>query len=169
MNDAFKRLFSNPWSELFARWVLGLVFLGACFHKIANPAQFAKIIYGYQLVPEIAINLTAIILPFLELYAGAALILGIYPKSAALLVNLMLLGFSVLITINLIRGHEFDCGCFTMSDTQSTSAAMTLLIRDVGCLIVGCFVMTFRGELKWNVLKRFAQERLVQPAGEVPP
>lgn len=149
MNDHLRRFFSNPHVELIGRWLLGLVFLSACVHKIIGPAQFAKIIYGYQLVPKDAINLIAIILPFLEAYAGMALILGIFPKSAAWIINAMLLAFIAAIAFNLLRGHEFDCGCFSMSGTKGSSAAAALLVRDVFCLMAGIYIMRFRGSRKW--------------------
>jgi uncharacterized membrane protein YphA (DoxX/SURF4 family) len=148
LNDSFTHFFSSPRAELIGRWLLGIVFLTACFHKILNPAQFAKILYGYQLVPNDVINLTAIVLPFLEGYAGLALMLGIYPKSAALLINTMLIAFIVAISINLLRGHEFDCGCFSIRNTQGPSAAVTLLVRDVICLMGGIYIMAFRGTRK---------------------
>ena len=94
-------------------------------------------------------------MPFLELFAGLALLVGYYPKPAALLINLMLFVFIVAISVNLMRGHEFDCGCFSMSDTRGHSAAAMLLVRDIACLIMGGYVMGFRGRLKWCVGNKF--------------
>lgn len=153
MNNHLKAFFSNPWVELACRWSLGLLFIAASYHKMTHPAQFAKIIYGYQLVPEIAINLIAIILPFLEFFSGAALIIGIYPRSAALIISAMLLTFIVAISINLLRGHVFDCGCFSLGDTNTPAAAGTLLLRDLVCLAAGVYVLGFRDTRKWSVLK----------------
>ncbi|MBW1828888.1 MAG: DoxX family membrane protein [Deltaproteobacteria bacterium] len=79
---------------MIVRWLLGALFLVACYQKIIEPAHFAKIIYGYYLFPDAAINLIAIILPYVELFSGMALILGIYPRSAALIINAMLLALS---------------------------------------------------------------------------
>ncbi|MFH0726632.1 MAG: MauE/DoxX family redox-associated membrane protein [Pseudomonadota bacterium] len=149
MNNHLKAFFSNPWVELICRWSLGVMFIVASFHKMINPAQFAKIIYGYQLVPGIAINLIAIILPFLELFSGAALVAGIFPRSAATIINVMMLTFIVAISINLLRGHAFDCGCFSMRDTNHPSAAASLLVRDLVCLVAGGYVMMFRGNPKF--------------------
>ncbi len=98
--------------ELASRWILGLTFIYASYNKILLPADFAKIIYGYDLFPHALINLVAIILPFLELVAALALIIGVYPRSAVSIVNALLVAFIILLSVNLIRGHEFDCGCF---------------------------------------------------------
>jgi hypothetical protein len=144
-----KHLFQNNWFELIARWLLGAVFVVACYHKIVQPAHFAKIIYGYYLFPDAAINLIAIILPYVELYAGMALILGIYPRSAALVINAMLFAFIVAISINLIRGHEFDCGCFSFGASGKAPSAVHLLIRDILCFLFGLQVLFYRNSRKF--------------------
>ena len=130
MNEQLHRIFRNSWLELAARWILGLIFIYASYHKILFPADFAKIIYGYDLFPHGLINLIAIFLPFLELTAALALISGIYPRSAVLIVNGLLAAFIILLSVNLIRGHEFDCGCFAAQNSGATSATEITLIRD---------------------------------------
>ena len=127
-----------------ARWFLGATFIYASYSKILAPAVFAKIIYGYDLFPAMFINLLAIILPFVELIAGLALIIGFYPRSATLIINAMLLAFIISLSINVIRGHEFDCGCFAIgADSQSTFSG-PLLIRDFIYFALGSFVLFYR-------------------------
>ena len=138
-----KRLFDNSRIELAARWILGITFIYASFHKIIAPADFAKILYGYDLFPGVLINLIAIVLPFVELFSGLALILGIYPRSAALIVNGMLLGFIIALSINLVRGHEFDCGCFWPGQTGYTSSVELLLVRDIIYFVMGLQVFLY--------------------------
>lgn len=53
----------HAWLALPARLYLGLVFLLACLHKIADPASFAIDVATYQLLPLPFINLLALILP----------------------------------------------------------------------------------------------------------
>ena len=79
LNKSIRTLFGNHWIELAVRWILGVIFVYASYNKILAPAAFAKIIYGYDLFPAVFINLIAIIVPFLELFAGLALIIGVYP------------------------------------------------------------------------------------------
>ena len=81
------------------RLVLGLTFVWASWHKILVPGEFARIIYGYGVFPGPSINLLAIGLPYVELLAGLCLIFGIYKRPALILINAMLLGFSLLLTI----------------------------------------------------------------------
>lgn len=141
--DNTKKLLNNSWLEFGVRWFIGLIFLYACYHKILAPAHFAKIIYGYYLFPGFSINLIAIVLPFIELIAGLAMILGIYPRSAVLIINGMLLLFIVALSINLIRGIQFDCGCFSFGEAGYTYSAWQLLIRDVVFFVGGLQVLFF--------------------------
>ncbi|MBU0969730.1 MAG: DoxX family membrane protein [Proteobacteria bacterium] len=128
------------WVQLILRIVLGATFIWASVDKILNPAQFAKIIYGYGVFPEISINVIAIFLPYLECLTGFCLITGIFPKSSLAIINGLLVGFILLIGFNLLRGHTFDCGCFSVSDTQTAGSAWSLLIRDVLLLAAGIYL-----------------------------
>lgn len=130
------------------RWFLGITFVYASYHKIIEPAVFAKIIYGYGLFPESSINLAAIFLPFIELICGYALIFGVYPRSAALIVNGMLFAFIIALSVNLIRGHEFDCGCFSFGEAGHVSPASQLLIRDIIYFALGLQIFFFHGRRK---------------------
>ena len=143
MNNRLKSIIADSRIELALRWILGLIFIYASFHKIASPAEFAKIIYGYDLFPAVSINLIAIITPFLELVIGLALILGFYPRSAALIINAMLMVFIAVLSINLIRGHEFDCGCFSAANANSKTSAGFSLFLDFLLLAMGLQVYFF--------------------------
>ncbi len=143
----------NGWFELAARWVLGAAFIYASYHKIMEPAQFAKVIYGYYLFPAFTINFIAIVLPFIELFCGLALVLGIYPRSAALVINFLLIAFIVALSINLIRGQEFDCGCFSFSERGYTYSVRETLIRDIVFFGFGLLVIFFSRHRKWCALQ----------------
>ena len=122
LNNHLRNFFNNSWVEIALRWILGITFIYASYYKIMSPLDFAKIVYGYNLFPEVFINLIAITLPFVELISGLALLLGIYPRSAALIINGLLLAFIFMLTINIVRGYEFDCGCFSTKKGRETSA-----------------------------------------------
>ena len=142
LNHNPRYLFNNGWIEILFRWVLGATFIYASYYKIMSPMDFAKVIYGYNLFPEFLINLIAIILPFVELISGLSLVLGIYPRSAALIINGLLLAFIFILSVNIIRGHEFDCGCFSANKTGSP---ILMVARDVFYLILGLQVFLFNG------------------------
>ena len=140
---------NNGWLDLVLRWLLGGLFVLASAHKIMDPAAFAKIIYGYDLFPAVAINLIAIILPYIELTAGLALIVGVYPRAAAVILSGLLFLFILAISINAWRGHVFDCGCFSSGEAalwQDTPGWM--LGRNGLLLLMGWSITAFRGQRK---------------------
>lgn len=136
----------NRWIILSIRWILGFTFIAASIHKIADPAMFAKTIYGYDLFPHITINFIAIVLPFIELLTGLFLVLNIYSKSAATLAGIMLVAFILAISINMARGHEFDCGCFSFGSEDSSTGTKSLLIRDIFLLVLCIFLLRYKGK-----------------------
>jgi putative oxidoreductase len=154
LNNLLQYIVNNSWIELAVRWILGLTFIYASFHKIIAPAEFAKIVYGYDLFPAVFINLIAIIIPFLELVAGLALVIGLYPRSAAIIVNALLMAYIIVLTINLIRGHEFDCGCFASGQSGRIDSPVLMLVRDSIYFILGMPVILFRGIRKMCLFSR---------------
>ncbi len=106
-----------------------------------DPPAFAHMIYNYKLAPGWAINALAITLPWVELLAGLALILGTWKRDAAALIGLMLLAFIAAVGVNLARGHAIDCGCFDVRDAGKTEAQRLadmrwVIARDAGMLLL---------------------------------
>jgi uncharacterized membrane protein YphA (DoxX/SURF4 family) len=126
------------WKSLsfWARLTLGTVFVLASLDKIAYPAAFARIIHNYQILPDPLINLTAIILPWLELIIGLCLICGLWLSGAVAIANLLLAAFFGALLFNIARGLDVECGCFT---TQLTGKPTMVwyLVRDGGFLLLG--------------------------------
>lgn len=120
--------------------ILGLTFIWASYSKIEDPGAFAKVIYGYGVFPSISINLIAIVLPFIELVAGLSILMRLFPRSAVFIINTLLGLFILLISFNLLRGHQFDCGCFSVAGQGGISSAISLLIRDILLLAAGIYV-----------------------------
>ena len=90
-------------------------------------------------LPEIGINLFAIILPWIELICGILLVIGLYRRGSILLLNMLLITFFVAITINLFRGSEIGCGCFSQSNSEDKISILYLL-RDLAMIGVGFYV-----------------------------
>ena len=153
LNDKLKTLFYSTWIEWFIRWLFGITFLYSSYHKIVEPAHFAKIIYGYYLFPEFIINFIAIILPYLELTSAIALIFGIYPRSAILILESMLFAFIVVLSINYIRGLDFDCGCFSFGERGYGYSVLQALLRDIIYFILGLQSLFFAKQRKWCILQ----------------
>ncbi|MCP3944775.1 MAG: DoxX family membrane protein [Desulfobacteraceae bacterium] len=140
MKDNYLKLKGYILVNWIIRLVLGMTFIFASWHKIVNPGEFAKILYGYGVFPGISINFIAIFLPYIELFAGICLVSGILPRPSLLVINGLLTGFIILITFNLLRGHTFDCGCFSISKNPGNSSVWMLLIRDCLMLWAGVYL-----------------------------
>jgi uncharacterized membrane protein YphA (DoxX/SURF4 family) len=112
---------------LIFRLIVGGVFIWAGISKIADPLSFAQNVRNYQLVGPALSFLTAIFLPWVELIAGMWIIIGIYPRSSALLISCLLMFFILLVLITMARGLDVDCGCF---GTFSRRADWQLIAED---------------------------------------
>ena len=141
--------FENSFIELVLRWFIGGLFIYASFHKIVHPEIFAKIVYGYDLFPHFLINLIAILVPYVELIAGLCLLAGVFPRGASVIINGLLILFILFISFNLFRGHEFDCGCFSVNEQKMHSPSSALLVRDVIYLAIAIYVFWFNGKRKF--------------------
>jgi hypothetical protein len=120
---------------------LGAIFVAAALPKIVDPPSFAQMIYNYRIVPGFALNATALVMPWAELLAGVALILGVWRRSAAAILGAMLVVFIIAIGINLGRGHAVNCGCFDVSGATKDRAALLsemrwVVVRDIGMLLM---------------------------------
>ena len=131
------------WLAVPLRWYLGVLFVGACLHKIAAPASFALDIATYDILPLNAINLVAIGLPWIELISGVMLIAGWRVRSASLVIASMMLVFLVALCIALSRGLDMSCGCFASQGAEDDPISRMTVLRDLVWLGLGVFVFTF--------------------------
>lgn len=148
MTNSIKRVLGGRRVEFIARWLLGATFIYASYHKILAPAEFAKLVYGYNLFPGGLINIIAIVLPFIELIAGLSLVLGFYPRSAAMIIMAMLILFILILSINIARGYENDCGCFSVNKLYHTESPWITIARDVVLFLLGAYVVQFKKDRK---------------------
>ncbi len=130
--------------------MLGIIFIYASKDKILNPSEFAIVLYGYSLFPLFSINIIAIVFPFIELVTGLSLVFGIYSKPALIILNCCISFFIIIISFNILRGHEFNCGCFAVGDTGTVSAAGQLLIRNFILLGIGLYLLFDRLSFSYN-------------------
>lgn len=96
------------------RVVVGMLFILASYPKIINPVHFSAVVSEYQLLPENIVPIVAVILPWLEFFCGAMLILNVYAQSNALILMVVLIIFTAGVTNNVLRGIVHDCGCFEL-------------------------------------------------------
>lgn len=127
------------WSILWphaARLLVGGIFIYAGYVKIIDVPGFAKNINNYQMLPDLAVNAAAIILPWLEVFTGAALIF--WPRlrrAAAAWIFLMLVVFTVAVAIALLRGLDISCGCMS-TDPSAAKIGWRKVAENIGLLIL---------------------------------
>ncbi|UCF82548.1 MAG: DoxX family membrane protein [Desulfobacteraceae bacterium] len=132
-----------------ARLILGVVFIFASIDKIAHPEAFAKAVYNYQILPDFLINLTAIIIPWLELILGLFLIIGLFREGSVCIVTVLLVVFLGVMVFNLARGLDIHCGCFTTSTDGTNNTPMAWYVFRDGLFLPLAFYLfyrTFRGK-----------------------
>jgi uncharacterized membrane protein YphA (DoxX/SURF4 family) len=132
--------FMHRFLRIGARIVLGGVFLYAGFDKVLHPAAFAEAVFNYQILPDFLVNLTAVILPWLELTLGVLLISGIWIPGSAVLGTLLLAIFMGAMVFNLARGLDIDCGCFSLSASGGRLTLRTIL-RDAVFLLPAVYLL----------------------------
>jgi uncharacterized membrane protein YphA (DoxX/SURF4 family) len=106
MNDNLRR----AWAVLFARLVLGLIFFMAGFWKVfqLGPLEHARkyfLPFADTFLPVWSLWLVGTVIPFVELLAGALLIVGLRTRDA-----LISLGFVLVIVTfgHLLRDPLYD-------------------------------------------------------------
>ncbi|MBC8432906.1 MAG: DoxX family membrane protein [Desulfobacterales bacterium] len=134
---------TKPWHlhrifALLARLILGGIFIYASFDKILHPAAFAEAVYNYQVLPDGFINLTAIVLPWLELVLGSFLIIGFWLPGTVVMSNLLLMTFTGALLFNMARGLDIGCGCF--STTTESAINLWTVLRDTSFLIPAAYL-----------------------------
>ncbi len=132
--------FGNPYFLFGIRVILGFIFIFAAIEKIAQPEEFAKAILNYRLLAVPAVNIFAIILPWVELLAGLFILLGLLVRGSSFLLTFLLSLFGLAIAISLVRGLDISCGCFGTSDVRKVG--WTTLGEDI-LMLVGSLLLYY--------------------------
>jgi len=120
--DALYRLLSDRRTIRACQVVIGAIFATASLSKIGDIPAFAQQVHNFRLAPVWSENLIAMTLPWVELVAALALTLGIRPRSGALVVAVLMAGFTLGVGLAMIRGLDFECGCFGTGDHTKVGA-----------------------------------------------
>ncbi len=124
----------NRTALLVFRIVLGGLFVYAGAVKVLEPLGFAQDIRNYDLVGQSLAFMAAIILPWLEILAGAFLVAGVWKRGASLVISGLLVFFIALTAVTMIRGLDVDCGCFGAIDRK---AGFSVILEDLAMLYLG--------------------------------
>jgi uncharacterized membrane protein YphA (DoxX/SURF4 family) len=129
--------------------IVGLIFIYASVEKILYPAYFAVSIQNYQLIPDYFTNIVAVLLPWLELYCGLSILIGLWHQAGAAIVSLLNIVFIIALTSAVFRGLDIDCGCYG----TGSSANVSRIIEDL-------FLLAFSLQITLFPQSKFALESL---------
>ncbi len=119
--------------------VFGGVFVYAGAVKAWQPMVFLDDIRSFEMLPDPFAALVAMFLPWLEIFAGLAVITGCLRRGGVLVLNVSLVVFLAAIGISWLRGIDIRCGCFG-GGSDATSNYIELLVRDIALLALGLWL-----------------------------
>jgi uncharacterized membrane protein YphA (DoxX/SURF4 family) len=132
------------WLGLAGRLYLGYIFITAGLDKLPHYDATKNAVTAYQLMPWRWISTYALLLPVAELLLGVLLVLGIFTRSAAVLLALGLCSFLVGITSVWVRGLSINCGCFGGGGATTDPHYLEHVLRDSGYLAIAVYLILVR-------------------------
>lgn len=109
---------------LLARLAVGGIYIWYGINKLLAPSAFMKALHAYHMLPTSPpqyLTLTVVVMPWIEILCGTLLLLGAWTRSAASLLLLMTIVFTVAVAMRAselaalqglpLCGVRFDCGC----------------------------------------------------------
>ena len=132
-----------PLLTLVLRVFIGGYFLFAAVPKIVEPLAFATSISHYEMMPNFIINGFALVIPWLELLVGAALVVGFRIRTNAVITGALTLMFTVGVAWAVANGLKIDCGCFGADGGEEVS--WIKVAKNMG-LIAACAIMVWKPE-----------------------
>lgn len=132
----------KEWVGLLARVVVGVVWVVAGALKLPDPAQSVDAVRAYQLLPASTVTTVGELLPVVEVVVGAALLLGLLTRGAAVVSALLFAAYIVAIASVWARGISISCGCFGGGgfDPDATSKYPWEIARDAVLLLLSAYV-----------------------------
>ena len=130
------------------RMGLGGLLVWAGLAKIHNPYDFLGTVYNYELVgPQMGLVI-ATMLPWLELCAGASLVLKIAPRGGALLAAGLFAVFAVAQALASGDGLTISCGCGVGSPAGEVTGSGKLAVS-LGLLCASAVVLVGSMRMRW--------------------
>jgi uncharacterized membrane protein YphA (DoxX/SURF4 family) len=131
--------------RLILHFFFGGVFVYSGLLKAADPISFLDDVRSFDLLGDPWSAWVAMGLPWLEIFAGLAVMSGFMRPGGLMILNASLLVFLVAIGISWWRGIDIRCGCFGHSDASSNYR--DLILRDLLLLAAG-IVLVWHGQRK---------------------
>jgi uncharacterized membrane protein YphA (DoxX/SURF4 family) len=120
------------------RVALGALFIISSFAKLQHPDLFVDAVQNYHMLPAGIADLFGTVLPWVELFVGWSLVLGILPTFASAICILMTLTFVVGNVSSFFRDVGEACGCLgnLVNMNHTTSLIVDLVMLFVAGLLI---------------------------------
>ncbi|TFH29300.1 MAG: methylamine utilization protein MauE [Myxococcales bacterium] len=130
----------DPVIVVICRWLLALLFASAAWHKISDWTAYRIVVHDYEILPRALVTPAAAGFVVAEMVAALTLPWRAATETGVALVVVLLVAYSLAITVNLARGRrELECGCTPSVYRQPLSAK--LLVRNAILLVVACVAL----------------------------
>jgi putative oxidoreductase len=125
------------WLVFIASLAFGALFLWSGVAKVKDPVSFAEAIRHFRLVGDPVAPALAHFLPWLEIFAGIAVMWDRTRQAGALLLTLLLLGFTGAVVIAWVRGLDITCGCFGGEESMNYRVKVA---QNLGLIVWGAML-----------------------------
>ena len=98
------------------RLVFGALFIFSGVMKLKDPIFFADVVRNYRLIGDPIAPAMALFVPWIEVFAGIAVMLDRFVKGGSFLLVASLMIFTLAIGISWGRGLDITCGCFGQNE-----------------------------------------------------
>ncbi len=132
----------SVWSSRLAvvgRLVVAGVFVWAGVQKARSPQLFALDLEAYRLLPAAVILPIAYYLPWLEIATGLSLLVPALRRAAIGLAIVLLVIFTLMLSIAWMRGLSINCGCFGAAGGAATDFALAIA-RNLGLIALSAWL-----------------------------
>ena len=126
---------------IYARWIVGGVFLLAGVAKARDRDEFASTIELFRLLPRRGSTLAAPLIIGLELILGTSLLIGVGVEWTALAAVMLLGIFALAVLVNLVRRNIVDCG--SCGPYFQEKISVKTLGRNSSLMVLGLVVARF--------------------------
>ena len=116
----------NRWLVFGSRLVLGGILLAASVSKIQQQAEFVDVVINYGILPDGLARAYGLVIPWVELFIGCSLILGVFVRFSAAVTIPLLISFVVASSYALLNAITDECGCFGGLISLSHPIALSL-------------------------------------------
>ncbi len=135
-----------------------LLVVAGILKALDGPTAGASLVAGYRMVPAPLVAPVGVALPYLEIFLGTYLVLGLFTRPVAAVVTLQFGAFAIAVASLVIRHIPANCGCF--GSAIPTPPTWAHVAADLALAAVAAAIVGFAPG-------RYALDRVLRPSGSI--